>query len=187
MPITPYWYHTNRVLYVELEGELSESEIQESDKNVARILQAVQQEEPRYIHCISDNTKLTGTPPLAKLLDLVTNTEARRAMGKVIRSGWVIDVGVPMRNVSLLKFMLDLVAQKNNIHYRQVNSLVDAIEFLRKMDLTLTDLPVLDRAAMTPAVLKVPDIEAPIEAPAAVMVDFAQPAVIDIAQKDSAS
>ncbi|GEM_PF-1359536 len=183
MPITHYWYHTNRVFYVHLDGDLSETEIYHSDVTVARIFQQVVQDEPRYIHVIINNLGVKATPPLNKLLALLTGTEARRTMGKAILSGWVIDVGVPMKSASLLKFMIDLVAQRNNLRYRQFETLDDAVTFLHKMDLTLTDLPVLERAAMTPAVLDVPDIEAP----AAVMVDFAQPAVIDIAQKDSAS
>lgn len=154
MAITHYWYYSNRVFYVHFEGELTEQDILQSESDVANKFEQVEQQEPRYIHVILDNRELTKTPPLVKLLEILNNTEARRKMGKAIRSGWVIDVGVPMKNVNMLKFQLDMIAQRNNIRYRQFETLEEAIDFLRLMDESLKALPMLERDAMTPALLK---------------------------------
>lgn len=124
------WYLAGRVVYVYVHGDFSLEE-----------LEALSQE--FVTHYVPE-----GQPPVHTMIDMrevgayATRLDKVKAASDAAMThpdmGWMIIVGKPN---PLLKFVTSVTSQVSGTRFRMVHTPEDAIASLRKLDLTLHDLP----------------------------------------------
>lgn len=124
------WYLAGRVVYIQVHGDFSLEE-----------LEALSQEfVTRYAP--------EGQPPVHTVMDMrevgayATRLDKVKAASDAAMThpdmGWMIVVAKPN---PVLKFVTSVTSQVSGKKFRMVNTPEDAIDSLRKLDVTLQDLP----------------------------------------------
>jgi hypothetical protein len=123
MPYRLGWYIENKVVYLDLIGEISGDEYKEA---IANIIKASEEIGNIPLHTLADNRHLEKWPNLTSLTG-ITMPENR---------GWVISVGV---SNGLLKFLSSTAGQLLRLDMKMVNDISEAIQVLQRVDPELQD------------------------------------------------
>lgn len=130
MPVMLSWFIPERVVYVDLDGDVTADEIR---ANAAEFAALVDTSPAPLVHVLQDATDLTSLPRELKAL-----SDAVQIGYGHPRLGWTVAFGV--RN-DLLRFIGGLTSRLFSIRYRIVDTQADAIEWLAQMDITLPKPP----------------------------------------------
>ncbi|HUN05165.1 MAG TPA: hypothetical protein PLQ56_01130 [Aggregatilineales bacterium] len=126
MPYHMDWYIEKQILMVHLHGDFTVTDYVQYFQDCYT---AYNQSEGRKIHIIADSSFVTHNPNLLELRRHVPK-------GTHTNEGWVLNV-ISGPSSRLFRFVLNTISNASQKQIRHMNSIPQAIEFLRDMDSSL--------------------------------------------------
>ena len=128
MPYTISWYLPNRIVMLKVEGLLTTAEIRSL---IGDALPFVNEGKP-LVHFLVDTQNLQKIESIPEGLKVVQGNPPHASMG------WMLVIG---KMNPLIKFFLDFVGLLTKSRYNHFDTLPEALNFLRGIDLSLATLP----------------------------------------------
>ncbi len=130
MPYTIDWYIDRRVTYLQFYGQV----VLEDVRGINADSIAFQEAGIPLVHMIIDISRVEKFPT-----NLAAIREMMKKQGDSETVGWVLIVGA---DNPVIRFIASIITQLSgeNIHFRLIDSLNDAVDFLHEHDATLRNL-----------------------------------------------
>src|SRR5262245_10913210 len=129
MPFTISWYMPERIIYVELSGILTASDVQGF---IAQMYEMVASSKFQ-VHSITDTHQIVKIKSIPEVFKTVQAAPMHQ------NAGWSIMVGSINPFVN---FVADFVSSIMHSRYRRFDRMQQAIDFIKERDETLTDVPI---------------------------------------------
>lgn len=120
------WYLSKRIILARLTGELDLDQVEALAKNIYLLID----EGIAPVHILIDDTK-GGRPPIS-----LNQLKARLTWAEHPSLGWVVAIG---EADPVAKFLVPLLMKIMKIEFVRYPTLLAAVEFLKKRDLTLQE------------------------------------------------
>jgi hypothetical protein len=134
MPADVSWYIKDRVLQLNLTGDVTRDELADvATQTAAYIDAAPDQSVVPLVHTLVDATQIEGFPKI--LRDFAG---AYQPMASHYQIGWVLLYGT---EDPLMLFIADAASQMFTTRFRKFKTRPEAVAFLQYVDSTLPDLP----------------------------------------------
>jgi hypothetical protein len=132
MAVELSWHVRNHLIFVRLSGHITFHDLEELYRTTVRSMQA---SDAPMVHVLMDDGDITDFPKsIPELRNMMRWQEHHKL-------GWV--VAYPNNN-PLLNFIATVLSQTFGSRYRRVESLEDALTYLRDADLALANLDIPD-------------------------------------------
>jgi hypothetical protein len=124
--IKSHWLEENRIAYIEIIGDMDEDGMEQFNSHfVTEYLD----HGIAPVHCIIDAKALTGYPQSLRVLRDGTAKSVKHPS-----TGWIVLIGF---DSPVFRFLVTAVTQVLGVRFKQVESLEEAKNVLRKVDQTL--------------------------------------------------
>lgn len=134
MPANVSWYVEDRVLQINLTGDVTRDELADVAAQTAAYIDAApDQSVVPLIHTLVDATQIEGFPKTLKDF-----AGAYAPMASHHQIGWVLLYGT---EDALMLFIADAASQMFTTRFRKFKKRQEAVDFLQYIDTTLPELP----------------------------------------------
>ncbi len=134
MPADTYWLVEDRVLQVDLSGDVDAEMVLAAATKAAEFIDAApDQSVVPLIHALVDAAEIASFPKTLKEF-----ADVYKPMASHQQMGWVLLYGT---DDPLIRFITNAASQMYSTRYRQFATRAEALAFLQDIDSTLPDLP----------------------------------------------
>lgn len=129
MPSIVEWYLEDHVLHVQVFGIVTVDDVNKTDFEILSYFDE-QTNDSAFIHILLDTAQITEDVGIKEWIKLKSPRHER--------CGWVVEYGTPDKTMA---FVGTIAAKIIGIHYKQVATLQDALDFLSKYVPVLNEHP----------------------------------------------
>ncbi len=125
------WFLPQRVIYAQLQGEITVEDLYKGNEAISRFLY---ESRSQSVHLIFDAKEMTG------ISFNVVSAWGILSYLKHARLKWIIMFGVKGVLVSPVRIFVTVIGSAIRLHFHLCDHLSEALSFLQKQDSTLPDL-----------------------------------------------